>query len=223
MIRAIDHGYPQKEIADAAYRFTSSWTTAARRWWWRQQVRHARRQGPSTTCRIDEQVEVEQIERVFTPSRRPVMPPGSRRRLKQLADACRNGGNVMPVPHRRGEGLCEPRRFPTCTVRCWASNREPSSSDAADKRPICASLARRSSLRRTPRTPRSSLLAASHLGRFDRPPRRCAMVKGLDRSWSFETWAIGVRVAFRTCGHSENVLQRQPANCCECHRTRTRC
>jgi len=46
--------------------------------------------------RIDESVELEQIERVgrFKAAR----DMGKvERRLKQLADACRNGGNVMPV------------------------------------------------------------------------------------------------------------------------------
>jgi methylmalonyl-CoA mutase N-terminal domain/subunit len=46
--------------------------------------------------RIDEQVELEQIERVgrFKAARDMARVE---RRLKQLADACRGGANVMPV------------------------------------------------------------------------------------------------------------------------------
>jgi methylmalonyl-CoA mutase N-terminal domain/subunit len=95
MIRAIDTGFPQKEIADAAYRY---------------QLMEDR--GEKVTVgvnkyvmpdekgihylRIDEAVEHEQIETVtrFKASRDMSKVE---RRLKQLADACRNGGNVMPV------------------------------------------------------------------------------------------------------------------------------
>src|SRR5262249_51485359 len=51
---------------------------------------------PINYLRIDEQVEAEQIERT---GRFKAARDMSRveRRLKQLADACRNGGNVMPV------------------------------------------------------------------------------------------------------------------------------
>jgi methylmalonyl-CoA mutase N-terminal domain/subunit len=95
MVRAIDTGFPQKEIADAAYRY---------------QLMEDRREKivvgvnkyamveekPIHFLRIDETVELEQIEKV-----RAVKAgrPAARveRRLKQLADTCRNGGNVMPV------------------------------------------------------------------------------------------------------------------------------
>jgi len=51
---------------------------------------------PINYLRIDESVEAEQIERV---GRLKASRDMSRveRRLKQLAEACRNGGNVMPV------------------------------------------------------------------------------------------------------------------------------
>jgi methylmalonyl-CoA mutase N-terminal domain/subunit len=51
---------------------------------------------PINFLRIDEQVEVEQIQRVglFKAGRDMARVE---RRLKQLAEACRNGGNVMPV------------------------------------------------------------------------------------------------------------------------------
>src|SRR6266446_1920677 len=95
MIRAIDHGYPQKEIADAAYRYQLMDDRG-------EKVvvgvnKYVMRDGkPINYLRIDEQVEVEQIERV---SRFKAARDVTRveRRLKQLADACRNGGNVMPV------------------------------------------------------------------------------------------------------------------------------
>jgi len=95
MIRAIDHGYPQKEIADAAYRYQLMDDRG-------EKVvvgvnKYVMRDGkPINYLRIDEQVEVEQIERVsrFKAARDATKVE---RRLKQLADACRNGGNVMPV------------------------------------------------------------------------------------------------------------------------------
>src|SRR5215468_2188279 len=95
MIRAIDNGYPQKEIADAAYRY---------------QLMDDRREKvvvgvnkyvmpeeqPIHYLKIDESVELEQIERVgrFKASRDAARVE---RRLKQLAEACRGERNVMPV------------------------------------------------------------------------------------------------------------------------------
>jgi methylmalonyl-CoA mutase N-terminal domain/subunit len=95
MIRAIDGGYPQKEIADAAYRYQlmedrgEKVTVGVNR--------YAMREEKSIHyLRIDEAVELEQIEKVgrFKASRdmRRV-----ERRLAQLAHACRDGTNVMPV------------------------------------------------------------------------------------------------------------------------------
>jgi methylmalonyl-CoA mutase N-terminal domain/subunit len=95
MIRAIDTGYPQKEIADAAYRYQlmddrgDKVTVGVNK--------YAMREGkPINYLRIDEQVELEQIERVrrFKAGRDMARVE---RRLKQVADACRNGQNVMPV------------------------------------------------------------------------------------------------------------------------------
>jgi methylmalonyl-CoA mutase, N-terminal domain len=95
IIRAIELGYPQKEIADAAYRY---------------QVREDRgdkvvvgvnkyvlpEERPFPYLRIDPAVEREQVEAV---RRVKAARDGARveRRLKQLAEACRNGQNVMPV------------------------------------------------------------------------------------------------------------------------------
>ena len=95
IVRAIDLGYPQKEIADAAYRY---------------QLLDDRREKvvvgvnkyvmpdekPVEYLRIDEGIEREQIERV---KRVKASRDLSRveKRLKQLAETCRNGQNVMPV------------------------------------------------------------------------------------------------------------------------------
>ncbi len=95
IIRAIDAGYPQREIADAAYRYQvmddrkEKVVVGVNKYVMREER-------PIQYLRIDERVELEQIERVgrFKASRdmRQV-----ERRLKQLAEACRNGQNVMPV------------------------------------------------------------------------------------------------------------------------------
>jgi len=95
IVRAIDTGYPQREIADAAYRY---------------QLMEDRRdkivvgvnkyvmpeERPINYLKIDAAVEREQIERVgrFKAARDPAKVE---RRLKQLADACREPRNVMPV------------------------------------------------------------------------------------------------------------------------------
>ena len=95
IVRAIDAGYPQKEIADAAYRYQV------------MDDRHEkvvvgvnkyvmRDERPIHYLKIGETVEREQIERVgrFKASR-DMAKVG--RRLAQLAEACREGQNVMPV------------------------------------------------------------------------------------------------------------------------------
>jgi methylmalonyl-CoA mutase N-terminal domain/subunit len=95
MIRAIDEGYPQKEIADAAYRYQllddagEKVTVGVNRYVMAEE-------SPINYLRIDESVELEQIERVsrFKAARDPRKVE---RRLKQLAEAGRNGQNLMPV------------------------------------------------------------------------------------------------------------------------------
>jgi methylmalonyl-CoA mutase N-terminal domain/subunit len=95
MVRAIDEGYPQKEIADAAYRYQlmedrgEKVTVGVNK--------YVMAEGPPINyLRIDERVELEQIERVgrFKAARDMARVE---RRLTQLADACRGGANVMPV------------------------------------------------------------------------------------------------------------------------------
>jgi methylmalonyl-CoA mutase N-terminal domain/subunit len=95
MIRAIDTGYPQKEIADAAYRYQlmedrgEKVTVGVNKYVMREER-------PINYLRIDESVEREQIESVrrFKASRDVTKVE---RRLEQLAEACGNGANVMPV------------------------------------------------------------------------------------------------------------------------------
>jgi len=95
MVRAIDEGYPQKEIADAAYRYQlmddrgEKVTVGVNKYTMKEGQ-------PINYLRIDESVELEQIERVgrFKASRDAAKVE---RRLKQLAEACDQGTNVMPV------------------------------------------------------------------------------------------------------------------------------
>src|SRR5881296_1045566 len=95
MVAAIDNGYPQKEIADAAYRYQRMEDRG-------EKVvvgvnKYAMKEERSISyLRIDEAVELEQVERVrrFKASR-PMAKV--EKRLKQLADACRENRNVMPV------------------------------------------------------------------------------------------------------------------------------
>jgi len=95
MIRAIDAGFPQKEIADAAYRYQlmddrgEKVVVGVNRYAMRDER-------PIHYLRIDESVELEQIEKVrrFKAARDMTRVE---RRLEQLAEACRNGSNVMPV------------------------------------------------------------------------------------------------------------------------------
>jgi methylmalonyl-CoA mutase, N-terminal domain len=95
IVRAIDEGYPQREIADAAYRY---------------QLMDDRREkvvvgvnkyvmadeAPVPYLKIDDVVEREQVERVerVKAARDAVRVE---RRLRQLAEACERGDNVMPV------------------------------------------------------------------------------------------------------------------------------
>jgi methylmalonyl-CoA mutase N-terminal domain/subunit len=95
MVRAIERGYPQQEIADAAYHYQlledrgEKATVGVNRYAMADEA-------PVEFLRIDEAVELSQIERVgrFKAARDMTRVE---KRLKQLADACRNGSNVMPV------------------------------------------------------------------------------------------------------------------------------
>jgi methylmalonyl-CoA mutase N-terminal domain/subunit len=95
MIAAIDQGYPQKEIADAAYRYQlmedrrEKITVGVNKYVMTEEK-------PIHFLRIDERVELDQIERTGQFKARRDMAKVEKR-LKQVADACRNGQNLMPV------------------------------------------------------------------------------------------------------------------------------
>ena len=95
MVRAIDHGYPQKEIADAAYRYQlmddrGEKTVVGVNKYVMPDER------PVAYLKIDDAIEREQRERVI---RVKATRDAAKveRRLKQLAETCRDGGNLMPV------------------------------------------------------------------------------------------------------------------------------
>jgi len=95
MLTAIDEGYPQKEIADAAYRYQlmedrrEKITVGVNKYTMTEEK-------PIHFLKIDERVELDQIERTgqFKAARDMAKVE---KRLKQVADACRNGGNLMPI------------------------------------------------------------------------------------------------------------------------------
>jgi methylmalonyl-CoA mutase N-terminal domain/subunit len=95
IIRAIDMGYPQREIADAAYHYQllddrgEKTIVGVNKYVMAEEP-------PVEFLKIDEAIEREQMERV---KRLKASRDSTKieRRLKQLADACRNGQNVMPV------------------------------------------------------------------------------------------------------------------------------
>ncbi|HSR56906.1 MAG TPA: methylmalonyl-CoA mutase family protein, partial [Candidatus Binataceae bacterium] len=95
IIRAIDLGYPQKEIADAAYHYQLMDDRGEKAVVGVNKYAMPEDR-PVEYLRIDETIERDQIERV---KRVKAGRDASRveRRLKQLAEACRNGHNVMPV------------------------------------------------------------------------------------------------------------------------------
>jgi methylmalonyl-CoA mutase N-terminal domain/subunit len=94
IVRAIEEGYPQREIADSAYRYQLLEDRGER-----VTVgvnRYAMPDEPVPLLKIDEGVEREQIDRV----RRVKAARDAatvERRLAQVADACRGGRNVMPA------------------------------------------------------------------------------------------------------------------------------
>jgi methylmalonyl-CoA mutase N-terminal domain/subunit len=95
MIKAIDTGYPQKEIADAAYRYQL------------MDDRHEKvvvgvnkyvmaEEKPISYLRLDEALEADQIREVTRIKARRD-PARVRRHLQHLADVCRGGENLMPA------------------------------------------------------------------------------------------------------------------------------
>ena len=95
VLRAIDQGFPQQEIADAAYRSQLLEDRGEKTVVGVNKYVMAEEK-PIRYLRIDEAVESGQIERV---RRRKAGRDASRveKRLKQIAETCRNGQNLMPV------------------------------------------------------------------------------------------------------------------------------
>ncbi len=95
IIRAIDQGYPQREIADTAYRHQLMEDRGEKTVVGVNKYVMANEK-PIQYLRIHEAVELEQIEKV---KRLKASRDQSKveRRLKQVAEAGRNGQNLMPV------------------------------------------------------------------------------------------------------------------------------
>ncbi|MGH7301221.1 MAG: methylmalonyl-CoA mutase family protein, partial [Candidatus Rokuibacteriota bacterium] len=95
IVRAIDLGYPQQEIADAAYRYQLMDDRGQKTVVGVNQYVMPEEK-PVEYLRIDPAIEREQIERV---ARVKAARDGARveRRLRQITEACREGHNVMPV------------------------------------------------------------------------------------------------------------------------------
>jgi methylmalonyl-CoA mutase N-terminal domain/subunit len=95
IIRAIDLGYPQREIAEAAYRYQLLEDRGERAVVGVNKY-VASEEKPIHYLKIDEAVELTQVEAVrrFKASRDQGQVE---RRLKQLADACQSGQNLMPL------------------------------------------------------------------------------------------------------------------------------
>ncbi len=95
MIRALDVGFPQQEIADSGYR-TQLQEDAGER------VvvgvnRHVQAdERPIPYLRLDEAVEREQVERLRA-VKAARSPAEVARQLRRVADACRSGQNLMPI------------------------------------------------------------------------------------------------------------------------------
>jgi methylmalonyl-CoA mutase N-terminal domain/subunit len=95
MVRALEAGFPQQEIADSGYR-TQLQEDAGERVVVGVNRYVQPEEKPIQYLRIDEGLEREQVERV-----RAVKAARNaaevERHLKRVADACRNGDNLMPV------------------------------------------------------------------------------------------------------------------------------
>jgi methylmalonyl-CoA mutase N-terminal domain/subunit len=95
IIRAIDSGYPQHEIADAAYRYQllddrgEKVVVGVNKYVMPDEK-------PVEFLKLDEAIEREQVESVKA-CKASRDAAKVEKRLKQLADACRGGQNVMPV------------------------------------------------------------------------------------------------------------------------------
>ncbi len=96
IVRAIDEGYPQREIADAAYRYQLMDDRGEKVVVGVNKYVMTRGAADPLPARSTRRVEREQIDRVgrFKAARDMAKVE---RRLEQLAEACREQRNVMPV------------------------------------------------------------------------------------------------------------------------------
>jgi methylmalonyl-CoA mutase N-terminal domain/subunit len=94
MVRALELGFPQQEIADSGYR-TQLQEDAGERVVVGVNKYVQAEEKPIHYLRIDEALEREQIERVRAVKARR-NPAEVERHQKRLADVCRNGDNLMP-------------------------------------------------------------------------------------------------------------------------------
>jgi methylmalonyl-CoA mutase N-terminal domain/subunit len=95
MIRALEVGFPQQEIADSGYR-TQLQEDAGERVVVGVNKYVQAEEKPIGYLRIDEGLEREQIERLQAVKARR-SPAAVERHLTRVADACRTGDNLMPV------------------------------------------------------------------------------------------------------------------------------
>jgi methylmalonyl-CoA mutase N-terminal domain/subunit len=95
MIRALDAGFPQQAIADSGYR-TQLQEDAGERVVVGVNRHVQAEEKPISYLRIDETVELQQIERVR--ARKAARSPAeAERQTTRIADACRSGQNLMPA------------------------------------------------------------------------------------------------------------------------------
>jgi methylmalonyl-CoA mutase N-terminal domain/subunit len=95
MVRALDAGFPQQEIADSGYR-TQVQEDAGERVVVGVNRYVQAEEKPIGYLRIDERLEREQIEQVRAAKARR-SAAAVERHLGRVADACRSGANLMPV------------------------------------------------------------------------------------------------------------------------------
>ncbi len=95
MIRALEVGFPQQEIADSGYR-TQLQEDAGERVVVGVNKYVQAEEKPISYLRLDEGLEREQIERVRAAKARRSAADVARH-LERVADACRHGDNLMPV------------------------------------------------------------------------------------------------------------------------------
>ena len=94
IIRAIEEGYPQREIADSAFIFQREVETGARKIVGVNAFQ-SEKSAPIPTLKIEESVEREQIERLHA-VKRARSPQAVKEALRLVEEACRGEQNLMP-------------------------------------------------------------------------------------------------------------------------------